>query len=420
MGLRCTLFATVWLAATTVRADVYVSGFNSGGVYRFDETSGAPVGGGVFIAPGSGGLAQPHGILRLVDGTFVVASAGTDEVLRYDADGGFLSRFIANGQNGVPPGTLDYPVDLVLSPGGVLLVTSQLNDRVLRFAAADGAFLGDACPPGTIDGPSGVAVDASNGTVFCAGRFGNHVRRLGAAGVPSAAFSPAVFGQPFGVALDADGGRLFVADGNANAVRAVHAETGATLATLTGGLSLPVGVRIDLDGNVYVASYNGDRVARFDATTGAAGSDVVTAAAAAAAGLDGPNFFAFIADPTPLEAWRLTYFGTLEEAGGSANGADPDHDGLANVLEFAVDGRPDAPTASPFETALDNGGLLLRVHRAPVAGVVWAAEASADLVEWSPEDMSVVTDTPALYEVRDALSAGAGGRRFLRFTVRPE
>lgn len=420
MLLRFMGFSVLLQSAVVVRADVYVSGFNSGGVYRFDEVTGSRVGSGVFIAPGSGGLALPHGVLRLADGTFLVASAGSDAVLRYAGDGAFLSAFIANGENGVPPGTLDYPVDLVLGAGGELLVSSQLNDRVLKFDAADGAFLGDVGAPGTIDGPSGLAVDAANGAIFGAGRFGNHVRRLSAAGVPSATFLPAAFTQPFGVALEGAGGRLFVADGNAQAVRVVDAITGATLSTFTGGLSLPVGVRLDPQGAVCVASYNGDRVARFDAATGEAGTDVVTPAAVAAAGLDGPNFFAFIPNPSPLESWRLQYFGSMADSGEAANGADPDHDGLPNLLEFAVGARPDAATVSPFDVSTEAGHLRLRVERAPVSGVAWTAEASADLADWEGTGLVVVTDDPSLLEVRDALPLGAGGRKFLRFRVNPE
>jgi len=71
---------------TVARADLFLSGFNTNAVYRYDEVTGAPVGSGVFIAAGSG-LNLPHGILRMADGSYIVASAGNDTVLRYSSTG---------------------------------------------------------------------------------------------------------------------------------------------------------------------------------------------------------------------------------------------------------------------------------------------------------------------------------------------
>jgi hypothetical protein len=86
------LLLAAGLAAPPATADLYVSSFNSGGVYRFEDGTGQPVGTGVFIPPRSGGLALPRGLLRLADGTLLVAGAGTDEVLRYAPDGSYHSE----------------------------------------------------------------------------------------------------------------------------------------------------------------------------------------------------------------------------------------------------------------------------------------------------------------------------------------
>lgn len=54
---------------------------------------------------------------------------------------------------------------------------------------------------------------------------------------------------------------------------------------------------------------------------------------------------------TPLAAWRQAIFGSTEDTGDGANTADPDHDGLSNVLEFAMATDPKAAT-------MDNAGSV--------------------------------------------------------------
>ena len=46
------------------------------------------------------------------------------------------------------------------------------------------------------------------------------------------------------------------------------------------------------------------------------------------------------APPTPIESWRQNHFGTLENSRRSADTADPDQDGLDNLLEYAIGSDP--------------------------------------------------------------------------------
>jgi hypothetical protein len=43
---------------------------------------------------------------------------------------------------------------------------------------------------------------------------------------------------------------------------------------------------------------------------------------------------------TGIELWRLTHFGTTEGTGTAANSADPDGDGIPNILEYALGSNP--------------------------------------------------------------------------------
>jgi WD40 repeat protein len=421
-SLRRALMAAAMLlmARSLMMADVYVSGFNSGGVYRFDD-AGTPVGTGVFIAPGSGGLSLPHGVMRLADGTIIVASAGSDEVLRYSPDGAYLSEFIANGENGVPAGTLDYPVDFAIGPGGDLFVTSQLNDRVLRFNAATGAFISIFASGASIDGPSGLAWSAANDALYVVGRFGNSLVRFNNTGGTVGGFSPAVLGQPFGIAIHPVNAELLVANGNANQVRRLNAATGATIADYTNSLGLPIGVRFGPDGDFYVASFGDDRIARFDGTTFAVKTDLIPAATATSVGLDGPNFFSFI--HTALENWRVLHFSTTANSGNAANNADPDGDQWNNLLEFAT-GRSPTTAEQAFQPVVAGGVLRYDYPRnidAVNDGWLFTVEWSDTMTggDWHTGDVteSVLSTSGNLQAVRAEIPLGAAGRRFVRLRV---
>jgi sugar lactone lactonase YvrE len=283
--------------AVAARADLFLSGFSSNAVFRYDENTGAPIDGGVFISANSGGLNLPHGIMRMADGSFIVASAGNDTVLRYSSTGASLGAFIANGANGVPALTLDYPVDFALGADGLLYVTSQMNDRVVRFNATTGAYVDVFISGGTLDGPSGLAFGPT-GDLYVAGRFSNNVLRYNATtGATVGSFAPTAFSQPFGIAVHPDNGTLYVANGSANQIRSIDPVSGSTLDTIiTGSLNLPIGLEFGLGDDLYAASFNNNRLARFDGASGSYEGDLI---AAGSAGVNNPNFLLFaVPEPT--------------------------------------------------------------------------------------------------------------------------
>ncbi len=71
---------------------------------------------------------------------------------------------------------------------------------------------------------------------------------------------------------------------------------------------------------------------------------------------------------TPIGTWRQTHFGSANDSGNAADTADPDHDGLINILEYAFGTDPMAASPYPLTLALNNGHLTLtfnRPHPAP-------------------------------------------------------
>jgi hypothetical protein len=88
---------------------------------------------------------------------------------------------------------------------------------------------------------------------------------------------------------------------------------------------------------------------------------------------------------TALEAWRFFYFGTIENAGPAANGANGDHDSLENLLEFTLDRlNPTIPDTSDAVPDFDaNGDYAFRLNEGAIDSVTLRVQSTADLDTWT-------------------------------------
>lgn len=129
---------------------LYVPGFDSGSVVRFNPTTGLTT---AFIAAGSGGLARTRAILFDEDSGLLVTSEGSHQVLRYHSDGSFDRVFAELGAGFRPTG-----IDRL--DAQTLLVASFGSNRVVRVDARTGVILGDlvAGGAGGLRGATFVAV----------------------------------------------------------------------------------------------------------------------------------------------------------------------------------------------------------------------------------------------------------------------
>jgi hypothetical protein len=85
---------------------------------------------------------------------------------------------------------------------------------------------------------------------------------------------------------------------------------------------------------------------------------------------------------SPIDQWRLTNFGTFINSGDAGDGADPDHDGLVNLIEYALGRDPHSPDPYPLAFSLQAGQLTLtyrRPHPAPV-DISYVPEVTGNLV----------------------------------------
>jgi hypothetical protein len=138
------------------------------------------------------------------------------------------------------------------------------------------------------------------------------------------------------------------------------------------------------------------------------------------------------ADGGPYENWRARYFTAAElaDAAISGDGADPDADGIPNLVEFAFNLNPRAASHPGLPRAfLQNisGQDYLHVQyiqRGEPAGVQYLLQTSPDLLSWntSPASFSQVSasdngDGTSLVTLRSQSPAADAPRLFVRIAI---
>jgi uncharacterized repeat protein (TIGR03803 family) len=85
-------------------------------------------------------------------------------------------------------------------------------------------------------------------------------------------------------------------------------------------------------------------------------------------------------------SWRQQYFGIMTNTGDAHNDADPDRDGVVNLLEYGFGMNPTVhdPHLRPLPSY--NGSVLIASFTQPlnVNDVTYSAESSTNLINWSP------------------------------------
>ena len=131
---------------------------------------------------------------------------------------------------------------------------------------------------------------------------------------------------------------------------------------------------------------------------------------------------------TPLSAieqWRFIHFGISTNTGIASDDADPDGDGLVNLLEYALLLPPTSPSRPDAQISGDETNLAFSYsrNRAAVGKVAFTVEWSETLVagSWSTAG-AVETDVSpdpnsALQAIRATGPAGSGSKRFVRLRV---
>jgi hypothetical protein len=136
------------------------------------------------------------------------------------------------------------------------------------------------------------------------------------------------------------------------------------------------------------------------------------------------TYFGTIVVRTHQELWRFANFGSYDSVGSGADAADPDGDGLSNLMEYALDTTPNASGVMPAVLALNGANLEYTYTRSTEAkdnGVTYQIEWSDTLAlgSWSIETVTqqITSTQGALETVKASVPAGTVGKRFLRLRV---
>ena len=124
---------------------------------------------------------------------------------------------------------------------------------------------------------------------------------------------------------------------------------------------------------------------------------------------------------TVAQSWRQTHFGSPDNTGDAADSADPDADGVTNLLERAFAGDPNAFDASILPR-IDPASATLSVDYRKAKDATdlnFEMQESTDLATWSAAagTMSVIEDNATYQVIRHTRPIGADTRLFLRLSV---
>ena len=123
---------------------------------------------------------------------------------------------------------------------------------------------------------------------------------------------------------------------------------------------------------------------------------------------------------TPIQSWRLQYFGTTNNSDVAADTAIAAGDGMANLLKYAIGLDPLVPAANPVVVDISTGFLRLTVPKNPTAtDVTFAVEVTDDLTasSWTTSGTTVDVDSSTLLQVHDDTPVPSASNRYIRLHV---
>src|SRR4051794_33075849 len=226
----------------------------------------------------AGSLTDPAGVATDTAGNVYVVDYGNDRVVKFAANGSFVTAWGAQGSGA---GQFDQPFGIVVdNSSGTVYVSDSGQDRIERFTTS-GTYLGTIGQLGSGDGdvhtPLGMAVDAT-GVLYVADAANNRIEKFAANGSFLGKFGSLGSGNgqlsfPYDVAIS-ELGNVYVADSENDRIEEFTATGGfvrafGRLGSVQGQFDAPLGVATDpRTGDVWVADRGDSPVQHFTASGG--------------------------------------------------------------------------------------------------------------------------------------------------------
>jgi len=154
------------------------------------------------------------------------------------------------------------------------------------------------------------------------------------------------------------------------------------------------------------------------------GSTYYYVVSATNAGGTSPNSVEVSAIPTQsLAQWTASYFPGVSDPNVIGPSADPDGDGLSNLVEYLLGTNPTVPDSSggAMSSAADGSGDLVLTFRLSknLAGVTYTVQSSTDLVNWTDTGVTptIQSDQGAYYIMQAVVPIGSNSKLLLRLNV---
>ena len=209
------------------------------------------------LGSGPGQLTGPWGTTVDGAGYVYVADSGNNRICKFTGSGEFVLSW---GTLGAAPGSLNRPFGIAADGAGRIFVADWLNSRIDVFTT-EGVFINQFGTGAFYD----VAVGPS-GTVFVADHSGD-VNRYDVNGNFIDNVGSGTLEHPSGVAVDA-AGNLYVCDDGLNSVSKFDPSGNLVMSWGGGGnqpgqFAGPAGIDIDPQGNIFVADHDNSRIQKF-------------------------------------------------------------------------------------------------------------------------------------------------------------
>jgi len=151
-------------------------------------------------------------------------------------------------------------------------------------------------------------------------------------------------------------------------------------------------------------------------TPGTHGVSLITLSATNSGGT-GSTLFTLSVTLNSAQSWRVSYFGTPNSSASAAYDADPDGDGVVNLLEYALGGNPLIANSATLPTLGSSSGHLTFSFFRAQTELTYVVQAASDLANsWTPIATNPGTVGHTVL-IEDPVVLNAGEQRFLRLRV---